>query len=87
MHNLGIAHLAYRILATTELDVLMKFAMKNKSDNELNGDYRETADDYEQVFHLVTHEKVNAPSIVLLMSSFVRIRENAIWAKKKSQNG
>ena len=58
MHNLGIAHLAYRIVATTDFEILMKFATKNQEASaNSNIDYNNSTD-YEQIFHLLTHEKV-----------------------------
>lgn len=64
LHNLGIAHLAYRIVSSTSWDVLKKYAQLEiansvASDEDLMKiDYKYSKDgDYEQVFHLMTHER------------------------------
>lgn len=61
LHNLGIAHLAYRIVTTTSWEILSKYArleMDKTSTNDLMKiDYKQSNDnDYEQVFYLMTHE-------------------------------
>lgn len=60
--NVGIAHLAYRIVVSTRPSVIRKYAEIDKKKEQVNLmsiDYTtETSDqDYEQVFHLLTHEK------------------------------
>ena len=60
LHNLGIAHLAYRILASTEFALALKYAKMSSAEVETNLsslDYKNSTD-YEQIFHLLTHEKV-----------------------------
>ena len=58
LHNLGIAHLAYRILASTDFDTLLEYSKKASSTTEnISIDYK-TSFDYEQIFHLLTHEEV-----------------------------
>lgn len=65
LHNLGIAHLAYRIVASTKWDVLRAFA-QYEIDNTMSTtdlmkiDYRKSDHrdcDYKQVFNLMTHEQ------------------------------
>lgn len=64
LHNLGIAHLAYRIVASTPFDVLNRFVQYEIDKSTEIGvdlmkiDYKNSRDDndYEQVFHLMTHE-------------------------------
>jgi hypothetical protein len=57
MHNLGIAHLAYRILATTDFNLLMQYSKEKQDFDATNIDYNNSSD-YVQIFHLLTHEKV-----------------------------
>lgn len=72
LHNLGIGHLAYRIVSSvSHWDVLVKYAQIEMSQTAttecsfslptrdlMNIDYRHCTadDDYEQVFYLMTHE-------------------------------
>ena len=59
MHNLGIAHLAYRILATTPMKTLLDYAVKmSPPTGNVQIDYKNSTD-YEQIFHLLTHEEVS----------------------------
>jgi hypothetical protein len=69
LHNLGIAHLAYRACSTTKFEQLLEYARLQKSfgkerkpidEQELMKiDYRSANDEniYAQVFHLLTHEE------------------------------
>ena len=67
LHNLGIAHLAYRIVSTTSLSTLKEYASLELSKkarlNEtdlMKFDYGKSGDektDYNQVFNLLTHEE------------------------------
>ena len=61
LHNLGIAHLAYRIVASTDLNILNEYALIEKLQmfkDPMSLEYRDLGehDDYEQVFYLLTHE-------------------------------
>ena len=61
LHNLGIAHLAYRVVASTPSELMasvcrsdtVKDIMKD-IDYKNENNFKKT--DYEQVYHLVTHE-------------------------------
>jgi tetratricopeptide (TPR) repeat protein len=63
LHNLGIAHLAYRILISTSLDTIVKYSSIEMSSTKANDimqlNYKNESDagDYEHVFNLLTHEK------------------------------
>ena len=62
LHNLGLAHLAYRILNSTDQELIIKYStiqkMADYETNMMNIDYRKdsTENDYCQVFYLLTHE-------------------------------
>lgn len=64
LHNLGIGHLAYRIVSSTSWQVLVKYAQlemtkttRLSSDELMKIDYKRSSDDdYQQVFYLMTHE-------------------------------
>jgi len=62
-HNLGIAHLAYRIVVDTESAILDKYSMIEKKEFSrpdqstlMAIDYR-NSNDYHQVYYLMTHEE------------------------------
>lgn len=59
MYNLGIAHLAYRIVNTTNFEILTNYASVNLDKVEdLNNYFRaENEGVYEQVYRLLTHEE------------------------------
>lgn len=62
LHNLGIAHLSYRILISTNDDKLLEFSkyeMNNEiiSLDQIKTNYKMADNDYEQIFNLLTHEK------------------------------
>ena len=68
LHNLGIAHLAYRIVCTTRSDLIDKYAtneMKKLTNQVPPIEYgrfdNQGEVDYIQVFYLVTHEKETYP--------------------------
>ena len=62
LHNLGVAHLAYRIVASTSMDLVEKYAAIEKTEAfraDLMGIEYASFDresEYEQVFYLMTHE-------------------------------
>lgn len=61
LHYLGVAHLAYRIVNSTEPEILSKYSMVQKTGhfkNVMEIDYAKSDADsgYEQVFYLMTHE-------------------------------
>lgn len=62
LHNVGVGHLAYRIVASTEPHVIEKYAQVERTQsfkaNTMDIEYGKFSRerDYEQVFYLMTHE-------------------------------
>lgn len=62
LHNLGLAHLAYRILSSTNQELILKYSNIQKMNNYINNvmkiDYKNDTNEnnYCQVFYLLTHE-------------------------------
>lgn len=62
LHNLGLAHLAYRILNSTSQELILKYStiqkMANYETNLMNIEYKKESSEnnYCQVFYLLTHE-------------------------------
>ncbi|RNA41449.1 SET and MYND domain-containing 4-like [Brachionus plicatilis] len=62
LHNLGLAHLAFRILNSTSQELILKYSDIQTSDSSLI-DYKmdNCANNYCQVFNLLTHESATHP--------------------------
>jgi SET and MYND domain-containing protein 4 len=56
LHNLGIAHLAYRVVASTPFDLLKNEPKSDLTNINYQNENNLSEIDYEQVFNLVTHE-------------------------------
>ncbi len=99
LHNLGIAHLAYRVVASTprELMVSICHSDNNFKDVIKDIDYKNVNNlkktDYEQVFHLVTHENethvydlFKYAMTAILLGTFYTKKQNSEASTNRCQN-
>lgn len=88
LHNVGVGHLAYRIVASTEPHVIERYAQIERTQSFRTGtmeiEYGKFSreHDYEQVFYLMTHEGEThvedlfqySLTAALLAKHFVKVR-------------
>lgn len=93
LHNLGISHLAYKILASTNDHLIQKYSKQESSIDVMKIDYKldNPESNYNQVFNLQTHEaethlddllKYTLTSI-LLGAHYLRVKKSASFEDLK----